>query len=184
MKSRWVDSGRDGGPVFCQNRWQKAVNINDYLIDQTGFDWPAMLAGWADVLPQVFTLWLVNRFGDPFIIAEDGSIHHLDIAGGTMHRVADTRDHFSNLMDIPENANNWLMIPLVDQCVQLGMALAPRQCYGFKIPPLLGGAYDPGNIAPVDLKENYGFLADILSQTQGLPDGTPIKLVIAPRPKT
>ena len=43
-----------------------------------------MLAGWADILPEAFTMWLVNRFADVFIIAEDGSVHHLDIAGGTL----------------------------------------------------------------------------------------------------
>jgi hypothetical protein len=50
------------------------VNINDYLIDLAGFDWQAMLAGWAEILPETFTMWLVNRFGDAFIIAEDGSV--------------------------------------------------------------------------------------------------------------
>ena len=45
------------------------MNVNDYLIDQARFDWQAMLAGWADILPETFTMWLVNRFGDVFIIA-------------------------------------------------------------------------------------------------------------------
>jgi hypothetical protein len=82
---------------------------------------------WAELLPQTFTMWLVNRFGDAFIIAEDGSVHHLDITGGTLHRLADTRDQFALLMDVPQNANNWLMIPLVDHCVRLGMSLQPGQ---------------------------------------------------------
>jgi hypothetical protein len=159
------------------------VNVNDYLIDQAGFDWQAMLAGWADILPETFTMWLVNRFGDVFIIAEHGSVHHLDIAGRTLHRVADNRDQFADLIDVPQNANKWLMIPLVDQCVKLGMSLSQRQCHGFKIPPLLGGAYEPRNVAPVDLVENYAFLADIWSQTKDLPDGSPVKLVIGPRPE-
>jgi hypothetical protein len=159
------------------------VNVNDYLIDQVGFDWQAMLSGWADILPETFTTWLVNRFGDVFIIAEDGSVQHLDIAGGTLHRVADTRDQFADLIDVQQNANNWFMIPLVDQCVKLGMLLSPRQCFGFKIPPLLGGAYEPRNVAPVDLMENYAFLADIWSQTKDLTDGSPVRLVIGPRPE-
>jgi hypothetical protein len=53
---------------ICQDRREDAVNVNDYLIDQAGFDWQAMLAGWADILPETFTMWLVNRFGDAFII--------------------------------------------------------------------------------------------------------------------
>ena len=158
------------------------VNVNDYLIDQGGFDWQAMLTGWAEILPQTFTMWLVSRFGDVFIIAEDGAVHQLDVSGGTLDRVADTRDHFAALIDVPQNANNWLMIPLVDQCVKSGMSLQPGQCYGFKIPPLLGGEYEPGNIAPVDLAQNYAFLADIWAQTKDVPDGTPVRLVVGPDP--
>ena len=158
------------------------MKVNDYLIDQAGLDWQAMLAGWADILSETFTMWLVNRFGDVFIIAEDGSVHHLDIAGSSVQRVADTRDQFADLIDVPQNANNWLMIPLVDQCVKLGMSLSLGQCYGFKIPPLLGGAYEPRNIAPVDMVENYAFLADIWSQTKDLPNGSSVKLKIGPRP--
>ena len=119
------------------------MKANDYLIDQAGFDWQAMLAGWADILPETFTMWLVNRFGDVFIIGEDSSVHHLDIAGGTLHRVADTREQFADLIDVPQNANNWLMIPLVDQCVKLvwcfhrGSAMASRfhLCSGVRTNP-------------------------------------------------
>jgi hypothetical protein len=142
-----------------------------------------MLAGWSEILPETFTMWLVNRFGDAFIIAEDGSVHHLDVAVGTLHRVADTRDQFAVLIDVSQNANNWLMIPLVDQCVKLGMLLQRGQCYGFKIPPLFGGAYEPGNVAPVDLAQNLAFLADIWSQTKDMPDGTPVRLVVGTAPK-
>jgi hypothetical protein len=154
------------------------ANVKDYLIDQAGFDWQAMLAGWADILAETFTMWLVNRFGEVFIIGEDSSVHHLDIAGGTLHRAADTREQFADLIDVPQNANNWLMIPLVDQCVNWYVAFT-GQCYGFKIPPLLGGAYEPRNVAPVDLVEN--FLADIWSQAKDLPEGSPVKPVIGPR---
>jgi hypothetical protein len=63
------------------------------------------------------------------------------------------------------------------------MSLQPGQCYGFKVPPLLGGEYEPGNIAPVDLAQNYAFLSDIWSQTVDMPDGTPVRLVIGRNPK-
>jgi hypothetical protein len=142
-----------------------------------------MLSGWAEILPDTFTIWLVNRFGDVFILDEKGTVHLLDITGGRLDRVADSRNHFAKLMDLPRNANNWLMIPLVDQSVKLGMSLAPGQCYGFKIPPLLGGAYEPRNVAPVDLVPNYAFLADIWSQTKDVQDGTPVRLIIGPHPE-
>lgn len=158
------------------------VNINDYLISQTGFDCQAQLARWAEILPETFTIWLVNRFANVFIIAEDGSVHCLDVVSGTLERVADSRDQFADLMDIPQSANNWLMIPLVDHCVKAGISLQPGQCYSFKVPPLFG-EYGLGNVAPVDVAENYAFLADIWSRTKNMTDGTSVRLVIGPAPK-
>ena len=93
--------------------------------------------------------------------------------------MADNRDHFSELLDVDNNANVWLMIPLIDECVAAGMTLAAHQCYGFKIPPVLGGKYQIDNVEPTDLAVHYGLLADIYRQTKDLPDGTPIDAVIA-----
>jgi hypothetical protein len=98
------------------------VNVNDYLIEQARWDWQIMFAGWAEILPDTFTIWLVNRFAEVFFIAEDGSIHFLDITGGTLDRVADSREDFAVLMDVPDNANNWLMVPVVDECGHSGEA--------------------------------------------------------------
>jgi len=154
------------------------VNINDYLIDQRGKDWPQLLSGWGRDIPESFTLWLVNRFGDAFLVVDDGSVHMLDAGGGQVSRIADSRDHFAELLDRDDNANNWLMIPLVDECAEALPPLKESQCYGFKVPPMLGGEYVLDNIEPTDLSVHYSILADIHRQTKDLPDGTQVKLVV------
>jgi hypothetical protein len=154
------------------------MDINDYLIDQSGKDWMALLKGWGSVLPASFTLWLVNRFGDLIIVLDDGSVHMLDLGSGQLSRLADSRDQFAELLDIDDNANDWLMIPLVDRLVAAGMTLGPDRCYGFKIPPVLGGSYDLENVATISLVERYASMADICRQIKDVPDGTPIKLVV------
>jgi hypothetical protein len=63
-------------------------------------------------------------------------------------------------------------------CLEAGLALGPNQCYGYKVPPFLGGGYTVGNFAAVDLIENYAFLADLWQQTKDLPDGTRVNLVV------
>ena len=60
------------------------------------------------------------------------------------------------------------MIPLVDQCVAAGLILAQDQCYGYKIPPILGGQYAIENVEPTDLSVHYSLLADIFRQTKRL----------------
>ena len=156
----------------------QAMNIKDYLIDQSGKDWQELLCGWAEILPPVFTIWLVNRFGDVILVTDDGSVHLLDIGGGRFERIADSKDHLADQADTDERANNWLLIPLVDQCLRAGLVLGPGKCYGYKIPPFLGGEYTVGNTAVIDLAENYSFLADLWQQTKELPDGTRVKLVV------
>jgi hypothetical protein len=156
----------------------RKMNINDYLVDQSGQDWQELLSGWAEILPPVFTIWHVNRFGDVILVMDDGSVHLLDIGGGRFERIADSKDHFADQADTSESANNWLLIPLVDQCLGTGLVLTPGQCYGYKIPPFLGGEYTVGNTVTIDLVENYSFLADLWQQTRELPDGTRVRLVV------
>jgi hypothetical protein len=126
----------------------------------------ALLSGWAEILPPSFTVWLVNRFGDVLVVRDDGSVHLLDIGVGTFVQVAGSRKRFAELMNIPKNANNWLAIPLVDRCVAAGLVPGSNQCYGYKVPPLLGGAYAVENVALVDLAENYAVLAGIWKQAE------------------
>jgi hypothetical protein len=153
------------------------MEINDYLIDQSGKDWPELLSGCLDTRRFSFAVWLVNRFGDVFAVFEDGSIHMLDVGIGEVERIADSRDHFAALINLDDNANNWLMIPLVDQCVGAGLSLGNNQCYGYKVPPILGGLYTIENFELTDLSVHYLFLSDIYRQVKDMPVGTKIKLV-------
>lgn len=159
------------------------MDINRYLISQAGKDWRALLSDWYKILPASFTLWMVNRFGDLFVVLDDGAVHMLDVGIGRFKRLANNRDHFASLIDIGDNAKNWLMIPLVDACVASGIILGPNQCYGYDIPPILGGQYELGNVSPTDMAVHYAFLADIYRQTRDLPEGTPITGVVFDRAK-
>ena len=154
------------------------MNVEDYLIDQSGKDWAELLSGWVPPLPSHFQVWCVNRFGDVFAVFDDGSVHMLDVGTGVITRVAESRDDFANKIDLGNNVNNWLMIPLVERCVSAGVVLLPNQCYGYKIPPILGGEYVIANVEPTDLSVHYSLMADICRQARGLPDGTKVRIVI------
>jgi len=158
------------------------LNIQDYLIDQEGKDWSDLLSGWGVLLPGSFDVWLVNRFGDVFAVFEDGSVNLLDVGNGMIERVANDRDEFAIKIDLDDNVNVWLMVKLVNACVNAGMRLSPNQCYGFKVPPGLGGTYALENIEPTDLSVHYSFLADICRQTIAFPDGTKVRIVVSKNP--
>ena len=87
-------------------------------------------------------------------------------------------DDFIAKIDADDNAGVWLLIPLVDQCVSEGLVLNANQCYGYKVPPILGGKYTTQNLEPTDLSAHYSFLGSIFDQTKDLPDGTKIRIVV------
>jgi hypothetical protein len=141
------------------------MNINDYLISQPGKDWARLLKYWTPPLPTRFTLWLVNRLGDVFVILESNAVLRLDVGTGSCDEIARNREHFAQLVDAGDNADQWLRIRLVDACRRAGMNLGPYECYGFKIPPTLGGQYEVSNLTPTNLAVHYSYQAYICKQT-------------------
>jgi Domain of unknown function (DUF1851) len=158
-------------------------DIDDYLIEQAGKNWAELLSSWVPPLPKSFTIWLVNRVGDVFVVLDDGSVHMLDVGVGTLTRLAEDRDDFCTKIDLDDNANNWLLMSLVDSCVSAGMVLAENQCYGYVMPPIFNGKYTVENLIPTDLSVHYSFLAAIYRQAQALPDGTKARVVVKNLPE-
>jgi hypothetical protein len=131
------------------------MTVQDYLIDHTDFDWPNLLVGWNWLLPPKFTVWLVNRFGDLFLVLPDDSVHLLDVGAGTLTRLADNQDEFCRKIDEGENASKWLMIPLIDKLVAAGVGLQPGFCYSYGTLPVAGGKLAPDNTLVLGIVEHY-----------------------------
>ena len=157
------------------------MQVTDYLIDHQDFNWSGLLADWNWLLPSEFTVWLMNRFGDLFIVLDDGAVHMLDVGGGSLEHVATSRDDFIDKIDKEDNAANWLMIPLVDRLVAAGKTLSPGRCYSYVIPPVLGGSYELNNIITLSIVEHYGVYGSFHRQIKDLPDGTRVKLKVINR---
>jgi hypothetical protein len=162
---------------------EKSLSIYDYVIEQDGIDWPSALSAWAWLLPQGFTLWLVNRFADLFVVVSDGTIHMLDVGAGTLTRVADSRYDFCVRIEEDNHANEWLAIPLVDKLAAAGMSLQPGQCYGFKTPPVLGGEYAVENCAVLPVGDYLGAYGSLHEQLRDLPDGAQVTFKFVSEPK-
>jgi hypothetical protein len=156
----------------------KNVSVHDYLIDHCDFDWAQLLVGWEWLLPAEFNVWLMNRFGDLFLILPDGSVHMLDIGAGALTKMADSRDEFSRLIDEDDNADDWLMIPLVDQIVATGILLQPGQCHSLLIPPVLGGGYTIENTVVLPVFEHFGVYGSYHEQMRGVPDGANVVIKV------
>ena len=152
------------------------MKIRNYLLDHNNLDWPNLLASWHWLLPETLTVWFVNRFGDIFATVDDGSVHMLDVGCGTFKRLADSQVHLGDLLDDVDNANDWLMIPLIDRLVEAGKVLRPGTCYSYVQLPVIGGEYSVENTMIVPIEEHFGMNAEIQLQIKDLPDGTNVRI--------
>jgi hypothetical protein len=158
------------------------LKITDYLIEQKNLEWSHLLSEWQWLLPDTLTLWLVNRLGDIVVVNEDETVSFFDIGCGTVKPIASSRDDFSRLLDVGNNANQWLAIPLVDQLVEHGLLLKPKSVYGFKTLPILGGSYEIENFYVARIEEYYSFMGNIHGQIKNAPDGSRVNLKVLNRP--
>jgi len=151
------------------------MTLDNYLLQLDGLDWSQLLGCWSS-LPRSATIWLANQFGEPFLVYEDGSVHHFDPQAGEVEQVAQSRDEFASLLDQIDNANQWLLIPLVEAAREAGLTLRPGQCYGFAQPTVLGGEYAVSNVRVKTMGEYFAFLADLHAQIRDLPDGAEVEI--------
>ncbi len=154
------------------------MDVHDYLIDHSSFDWDHLFSGWEWLLPPEFTVWLMNRYGDLFLILPDGSVHMLDIGAGSLTKMAESKDEFCRKIDEDDNADYWLMIPLVDRLVAAGVFLQPGECYSFLTPPVLGGDYTLENTVILPITEHFGVYGSYHEQLKGVPDGTHVVIKV------
>jgi hypothetical protein len=152
------------------------MSIHDYIIDHAGFNWQTLLENWAWLVPEHFTLWIMNRFGDLFIVLDDGSVHMMEVGTGTLKKAAESRADFASRLNDDDNANEWLMIPLVDQLVTAGKTLSKGECYSYRVPPNLGGHHTVENMIVLPVANHYAGHGSIQKQIKDVPYGTEIRI--------
>ena len=154
------------------------MNLKDYIDEHSGPDWPKLLEHWHWRLPTKFTIWFANRFGDLFLVLDDGSVHRLGVGDGTLQMVAQNRNEFWEKLDDENVANDWLMIPVVDRLVAAGKTLRPGECYCYRLLPILGGGYGIDDFVVKDLAFVYASFGPIHERIKDLPEGTQIEFKV------
>lgn len=153
------------------------MNLRDYLAD-TAAPGGRVLEDWRWLLGPDLQLWYVTKAGSALLRnPADGSVHFLDVAAGTVERIAANVDGFKAAVVIPENLQRWLMRAVVDQMRGRGIQPGTNQCFSFKQPPVLGGAITPENMELCDIAVHFSIAGQIHRQVKDLPPGTKIRNV-------
>ena len=112
------------------------------------------------------------------MVLGDDSVYRVSTDTGKLEKLADSREHFSKLIDEGNNVHNWFMISLIDNLLSSEKHLKFGECYGYKQLPVVGGTYTLDNIAVMQLSEYYAFLEYFYEEIKDLPDSTNIQFKI------
>lgn len=150
------------------------ITWNELTVSPDGVDLEGLLSEWRWLVDESFQPVVITALGDLFLRHDDGRIFWLDAGSGQLTEVAGSPEEFKQRMVQPENADEWFAPQLVGDILTGGTPLAPGQCFGYKIAPVLGGKFEADNFEPTDLQVHFGILGQIHRQVKDLPPGTPI----------
>lgn len=150
------------------------ITWNELTVSPDGVDLDGLLSEWRWLADGSFQPVVITALGDLFLRHDDGRIFWLSAAWGQLTEVAASAEEFKRLMVQPANADAWFASDLVGDILTAGQRLRPGECFGTKIPPILGGEVEPDNFEPTDLQVHFGILGQIHRQVKDLPPGTPI----------
>jgi hypothetical protein len=147
--------------------------------------WPDdILTSWRWLIgPGAFSVVRVTAMGSLFVADAVGAVHFLDTTEGTFRVVADSRETFDALFESSDNRRGLLWSFFVRRLRNSGIALAPGQCYGWKVPPCLGGKPHFENIEPTDAVTHVSIQGQLHEQARTVAPGTRIEEVRVMAPK-
>lgn len=161
-------------PPFELVQFAGHAELEHGFIEVTQQDLETGLEGWqwlglGSLLPIA-----VASFGDVFFLAGDGAIVQLDWLEGRLTTVAHSLEEFERSLDSEDVRDNLLLMGLVLGARGCGLMLATRECYDFKIPPILGGAMEVDNVEMLSFAAKLNIAGQIHQQVKDLPPGTKI----------
>jgi hypothetical protein len=150
----------------------------DLIVRLDNVDSGRMLEFWRWLIPESHRPLFATALGDLFLAAPDGSVWWLDMGDGAFQAVADSEDEFRQAITDPDNNSLWFGAVLVDRLQAVGKVLKPGECYCYKLLPMLGGEYEPGNFLVYDVVKHFRVWGPIHEQLHNLPDGTTVEFKI------
>lgn len=145
----------------------------EFTVKPTAEALSELAAQWSWLVPATYRPRLFSSMGDIFYEDAAGSIYWLSTESGELKSVASSRQDFE--FRLGANGNDWFSAPILKAVLSTGSFLAPGQCFGYKLLPILGGSFKPDNIVPFDTREWYGFTGTVHRQIADVPDGEKVE---------
>src|SRR6266404_1111369 len=143
----------------------------DITISFLGLYTEALLREWRWLVPRDFTPVQLSKFGDWFFSDPGGRVHYLDLIEGDLREIAPSSAEYNRLKDLTEMQTEWFLAGFVFRCDAEGLLLAPGECYGWRIHPMIGGKFEFENIQVFSLLVYESLMGQLLPQWKQLPPG-------------
>jgi hypothetical protein len=131
---------------------------------------------WSWALSGVTRVLAENRFGNVLVELGDGSVWRVCPEDLTATKVAGSEAEMAGLWTDEEFETDWTVGAWIEVAEPTMGPLKEGQCYGFRIWPGLGGAYEVENMAIKSVLEWLAVSGDVGRQVKDLPPGTEIRL--------
>jgi hypothetical protein len=152
------------------------MTLDDLTVNFSHLDRKAILADWKWLIGKAKLPILLTAGGDAFLQhVNDGSVHLLDVAAGTVSQIASSVAEFQSLLSDREFVYNHLSVAMVADLLQSGRKLSHGQIFSFKIPPVLGGEYVLSNVEVSDIEVHFSLAGQVHEKVSKLAPGTQIK---------
>lgn len=135
---------------------------------------------WSWLVPEPWEPIICSMVAGVFLVASNGEVHWLDTGIGLAEPVAQSREHFEEIvMSSPLLVDEWFLPPLVERLHAAGKKPKEGECYGFTILPVFAeGKYDTDNMFVLPVREQLVGIADIHRQLSGVPDGALVEVKV------
>lgn len=119
-----------------------------------------------------------NDFGNLIVRDDSGQYWRITPEDLRCEVVAKNQIELDALSVDQEFLRDWYMAAMVAEAQELVGELTDGHKYCLKIPSVLGGQYGGDNLGSISLPELIAVSGHIASETDGLPDGTKVRLKI------
>lgn len=134
-----------------------------------------LLSEWRWLIGAGLTLWRVTLAGDVLLSdPANGAVHMLDVAAGTIERVAADTAEFDRRVVDPAFAERIFRTAMLAAAALAGVRPATGKCLSHRIPLVLGGSNEPANLEACDVSVHFSLAGQIHHRVRELPPGAKI----------
>ncbi|NZA27712.1 hypothetical protein H0E84_15125 [Luteimonas sp. SJ-92] len=137
------------------------------MVEAAHYDSAAFLAEWSWLVPATDTPLFLTAFGDWVFGNPDGSLWALSVLEGTYAQVARDSGEYNTLNKSPEWLDQIFIASWLPIAARHGLVPDENQCLGWRLHPLLGGAFEPSNLQLFDMLVYQSLMSQLHRQLQG-----------------